>query len=272
MRIGFRRFRLRAVVTMVLVVTGIGIVCVGCGGKGTADQTSTTAAASGDTSTSGATATASRPPTTVPLSPGGRSAGSTTVATGSIGTSITTTTGVTATTQGATTATTRSTTTTARPTTTAARGEVVLRVTGSGSNRDFSMAELRAMPYIEGWGGWKNQLGNITPPTFWRGVPVTALMEPAGGGGSIVVVASDGYEQPFSAGDLGGDIVMYDPVTGDTVSTISGNLRAIIAYSENGAAIGSGQGPLRIAFVSPAQDQVTDGGKWVKWVVELRVN
>ena len=134
------------------------------------------------------------------------------------------------------------------------------------------MAELKAMPYVEGWGGWKNQLGNITAPTFWRGVSVTALTELAGGGSSIVAVASDGYEQPFSAGELGGAIAMYDPVTGDTVSTIGGNLLAILAYAENGAAIGSGQGPLRIAFVSPGKDQVTDGGKWVKWVVELRVN
>jgi hypothetical protein len=134
------------------------------------------------------------------------------------------------------------------------------------------MADLKAMSYTEGWGGWENQLGNITAPTFWRGVSVTTLMELAGGGGSVVVVASDGYQQTFTAAQLGGAIAMYDPVTGDAVSSISGKLRAIVAYSGNGAAIGSDQGPLRIAFVSPGQDQVTDGGNWVKWVVELRVD
>jgi hypothetical protein len=134
------------------------------------------------------------------------------------------------------------------------------------------MAELKAMSPVEGWGGWKNQLGNITAPTRWKGVAVSTLTDLVGGGSSVVVVASDGYQQTFSAGQLGGAIPMYDPATGDTVSSVTGGLRAIIAYSENGTAIGSDQGPIRLAFVSPGRDQVTDGSNWVKWVVELRVN
>ena len=88
------------------------------------------------------------------------------------------------------------------------------------------MADLKAMSYTEGWGGWKNQLGNITAPTFWRGVSVTALMDLVGGGNSIVAVASDGYEQTFSAAEVGGAIAMYDPVTGDTVTSITGSLHS----------------------------------------------
>ena len=44
------------------------------------------------------------------------------------------------------------------------------------------MAELKAMPAIQGWGGWKNQFGNITAPMQWQGVSVRALMELVGGG------------------------------------------------------------------------------------------
>jgi hypothetical protein len=132
------------------------------------------------------------------------------------------------------------------------------------------MAELKAMPYVEGWGGWKNQLGNITAPTRWRGVPVSALTALVGGGSGVVVVASDSYQQSFTAAQLNGGMTMYDPATGSAISQISGSLQVIVAYSENGGALGSGQGVLRIAFVSPEADQVTDGSDWVRLVAELR--
>jgi hypothetical protein len=271
----------RAVVILVLAAVVLGVACGGCGG-GSSGRTSKTAALSSDTSVSSAASTSPRPPTTAPISSGG---GSTASASGTTAGTVvpTTASGVTTTAAGATSATTAAATTTTRTaspttttvaptTTTTTKGEVVLRVTGSSGTTEFSVADLKAMSYTEGWGGWKNQLGNITAPTLWRGVSVTALTQSVGGGSSIVVVASDGYEQPLSAAELGGAIAMYDPVGGGVVSSISGTLQAIVAYSENGAAIGTGQGPLRIAFVSPGKDQVTDGGIWVKWVVEIRVN
>ena len=63
---------------------------------------------------------------------------------------------------------------------------------------------------------------------------------------------------------------MYDPTTGEPVSGISGSLRTILAYAKNGKSIGSGEGPLRIAFVSPEKDQVTDSDQWVKSVVSIK--
>ena len=148
---------------------------------------------------------------------------------------------------------------------------MVLRVVGPSGTKELSIADLKAMSAVDGWGGWKNQLGNITAPMQWRGVPVKALMQLVGGGGSVDVVASDGYEQSFSSAELDGAVPMYDPVTGADVSSISGSLSAIVAYSQNGKAIGSGEGPLRIAFVSPQKDQVTDGSSWAKWVVRINV-
>jgi hypothetical protein len=134
------------------------------------------------------------------------------------------------------------------------------------------MAELKGMSSVEGWGGWKNQLGNITAPTLWKGVTVAALAQLVGGGGGVVIVASDGYEQPFTAAELAGGVAMYHPSTGSQISTIEGSLKVIVAYSQSGAPIGADYGPLRIAFVSPENEQVTDGSSWVKWVVELRMN
>jgi len=147
----------------------------------------------------------------------------------------------------------------------------VLTVVGPSATREFSLAELQAMTATSGWGGWKNQVGNITAPMSWRGVSIASLMELVGGGSSVIVRASDGYEQQFSAAEIHGGVVTYHPVTGQTITSISGNLRAIIAYSLNGQGLPSDQGPLRLAFVSPQNEQVTDGSNWVKLVNRLTV-
>ena len=147
----------------------------------------------------------------------------------------------------------------------------ILTVTGPSGTQELSMAQLKAMPATEGFGGWKNKIGNITGPMPWKGVSVRSLMDLVGGGSSITVVASDGYEETLSASELAGGVTMYDPATKQAITSISGNLSVILAYSQNGAAIGSSDGPLRIAFVSSGQDQVTDGSNWEKLVVAIKV-
>jgi hypothetical protein len=265
------RFKHAGALAAVLIVIAALCLDLGCGGGGSEALVSTLTAEPTPTSRTAAL----RPPTTPPVSPNATSHVSTARTTGVGDTSAATTTqATTATSRGATTASSATTTrasTTSLATTTSARAEMVLRVAGSSVTKTFTMDDLKALPATEGWGGWKNQLGNITQPTLLKGVAVRALMDTVGGGSSIVAVASDGYEQTFAAGDLNGGVSTYDPATGDVVSTIGGSLSIIIAYSEGGMAIGSGQGPLRIAFVSPGKDQVTDGSNWVKWVVEIRV-
>ncbi|HEY5529066.1 MAG TPA: hypothetical protein VIL51_06400, partial [Thermoleophilia bacterium] len=108
------------------------------------------------------------------------------------------------------------------------------------------MAQLKALGSASGYGGWKNRVGNITAPMSWKGVSLSALMDQVGGGSSVQVTASDGYQQSFSSGELSGGVTMYDPATGDPITSISGKLRIIVAYSQGGSAIGSGEGPLRI--------------------------
>ena len=133
------------------------------------------------------------------------------------------------------------------------------------------MADLKAMPSSSGYGGWKNELSNVTGPNSWKGVSLLSLMElVGGGGGSVTVIASDGYTISLSAGEAAGAVSTYDPATGEPVSGVG--VRAIIAYAKGGGAIGSGEGPLRLALVSSDENQVTDSKLWVKKVVELRVD
>ena len=147
----------------------------------------------------------------------------------------------------------------------------ILSVTGPSGTQEFTIAQLKALPATEGYGGWKNRIGNITAPTLWKGVSVQALMGLVGGGSSVTLVAADGYKEDLSAGQLSGQVNMYDPTTGDAKTSIGGSLSIIIAYAQNGGAISSSDGPLRLAFVSPGQDQVTDGSSWEKMVVSITV-
>ncbi len=170
-----------------------------------------------------------------------------------------------------TTTATSATTTTAKPTTTTSKGLVALKLSGPSGTKQLSLADLRAMSATSGYGGWKNDLSNITGPVSWTGVSLKSLTELVGGGGSVTVVASDGYSQMLSSGQAAGQVTMFDPGSGETVSSINGSLRVIVAYAKDGAALSSSEGPLRLAFVSSAKDQVTPSKLWVRMVVELKV-
>ena len=244
--------------------------------------------AGGSTNTGATASTGAGSPATAPISTsvpaGSGTLGSTAGTTAAPSTATASTTGATAkatTTTGApakattttaetTTTTAKPTTTTAKPTTTTAKAPTALKISGPGGVRELSMAELKAMPATSGYGGWKNELSNITAPASWMGVALTTLMESVGGGGSVTVVASDGYTMTLSAGQARGAVNTYDPATGEPLSGVG--VRAIVAYAKGGAALGSGEGPLRIAFVSSDSNQVTDSDMWVKYVVELRVD
>ena len=142
----------------------------------------------------------------------------------------------------------------------------MLTLSGPSGTKTFTMAELKALPAVSGYGGWKNQVGNITQPAAWKGPSLSSLMKLVGGGSTVTVIASDGYSSTVIPGASKGT---YDPATGESTQGIS--VTAILAYSKDGGAIGGEEGPLRIAFVSPEKNQVTDGSDWARMVVELRV-
>ncbi len=259
-------------VAVLLLLAVLALAPAACGGGADDETTSTAATTGGATTVAGQTTTsAARATTTAPATPASTEGATTTApAASSTTTGATQTTAgssTTATTAKATTTTAKATTTTVKPTTTtAAQGPVVLTLVGPSGTKTFTMAQLKALPAVSGYGGWKNQLGNITAPMSWKGPSMSSLVKLVGGGGSVTVVASDGYSSSIVPG---ASKATYDPATGESISGIA--VTAILAYSKNGGAMGGDEGPLRVAFVSPEQNQVTDGSEWARMVVELRV-
>lgn len=159
--------------------------------------------------------------------------------------------------------------------TTAGAGEGILQVTGTGGTKSYSLAQLEKMPSKEGYGGMKSSTGRITPPVKVKGVLLDDLF--AGVGGlpadmAVTIGAKDGYDMTFSVEQLKtGDFITYDMVTGDE-KKVDGPLSVIVAYEYDGKPLDpAGDGPLRLAIVSPEMNQVTDGHWWVKWVTKAEV-
>ena len=134
---------------------------------------------------------------------------------------------------------------------------------------------LQAMPSTEGYGGTKNRLGTIVGPDQYEGVSASSLVSGVGGipeGYLVKVIASDGYAVSFTRDQvMNATFPMFDPATGNPITTITGNLQMIVAYAMDGMPLGSDVGPLRIALVSPAAEQVTGSSSWAKWVVRIEV-
>ena len=134
------------------------------------------------------------------------------------------------------------------------------------------MAQLKALPATEGYGGWKNRVGTIVGPDLYKGVTIDYLMGLVGGGTAITVVASDNYELEFDEDAVNGLVTMYDPITGNEITDIDGELTMILTYSVNGDPLPSENGALRIGFVSPVNDHVTYSGNWAKLVARIEVH
>jgi hypothetical protein len=262
------------ILSIVLLALAAAGVLSACGGSHDTSG-STQAPTSASDQTTGF-ADESSPGTVSTSSPTTQTAGTTTqslpqTTTTGAGDTITTASGSSTTAGVATTTAAKPTTTTSRSTTTTAGGPVVLKVSGPSRVKQLSMADLKAMTATSGYGGWKNDVQNISGPYAWKGVSVRALMDLVGGGGSVTFVASDGYSQTLSADMVGGSLTTYDPATGEEITSINDSVKAIVAYAKDGAALSSSEGPLRLAFVSPAKDEVTTSKYWVRQVIELDV-
>ncbi len=155
------------------------------------------------------------------------------------------------------------------------RAGTVLTVKGPSGTQELTMDDIKALPAVEGYGGYKNRLDNVTGPLIWKGVSVQTLMGMVGGGTRVTVVASDGWKLEFDAAtysdDVYGAFEMYNPATGATITEIEGEITMILAYAMDGGPLPSEDGALRIAFVSPDDDQVTWSGRWVSQVARIEV-
>ena len=78
---------------------------------------------------------------------------------------------------------------------------LALTLVGPSGTKVFSMTDLKAMPSVEGQGGYKNKVGTIVGPDQHKGVSLTALLDEVGGlpeGCGIKVIATDGYASTFT--------------------------------------------------------------------------
>lgn len=157
----------------------------------------------------------------------------------------------------------------------------ILTLTGPAGTQEFTMAQLKALAAVEGFGGFKNKVGTITGPDAFKGVSLAALITLAGGGTKVTATASDGYAVTYNADKLAGKVLLYNPTTGDTIhdpavegATIPAEVGAITAaliYEQDGEILSSDQAPLRIGFLSADENQVSHSGSWAKQLVALTV-
>ena len=151
----------------------------------------------------------------------------------------------------------------------------VLELQGLEDTQTLTMADLKAMPATEGWGGTVSSAGVISPPQQLKGVTLLELTDLVGGlqsGEGVNIVAKDGYGMTMSYEQIAqGDFITYDPGTGDE-NQVEGPLQVIVAYERDGKPIPSEEdGPLRLFIISPKNDNVVDGHWTVKWVDQIRV-
>jgi hypothetical protein len=151
----------------------------------------------------------------------------------------------------------------------------VLELVGPGGTKSLTMDDLKKLPAVEGWGGFKSSTGKITIPEMHKGVALEELCKLVGGLDAktgISVVAKDGYAMTISYDQITlGDFVTYDPSTGDEIK-VDEPLQIIIAYERNGQPMPEDtDGALRMMVVSSKNNQVVDGHWTVKWVNKIEL-
>jgi S-layer homology domain len=153
------------------------------------------------------------------------------------------------------------------------RSGTILTLKGPTGTQELTMADLKALQAVDGFGGWKNRIDIVYGPWALKGVSIKTLANLVGGGSEVTVKASDGYKLAFDlttySDDANGALVMWDPVTKLPVADIDGELSMVLVYALEGGPLPSDWGALRVGFISPADDQVTYSGKWVSQVAGL---
>jgi len=160
------------------------------------------------------------------------------------------------------------------PTPAAPIPDATLTIRSGDQSVTLTWEDIQEMPAYEGLGGLINSVGNVTPPSRYKGIPLEDLCGLIGGiteANSVCVVASDGYAMTFSYDQVAsGDFDTYDPVTGEN-APFDGKLWAVIAYEREGELLPEEEeGQFRLTVLGSPK-LVTDGHWWVKWVETIEV-
>ncbi|MFA5317605.1 MAG: hypothetical protein WC369_09315 [Dehalococcoidales bacterium] len=150
--------------------------------------------------------------------------------------------------------------------------EPALTITKGNQRQDFTLAEIKAMPAVEGWGGIISSSGVISGPFSQKGIPLLDILETVGSVNeteAVRIITEDGYSVTYS----------YDQITSGNFTTLEcstgkevphDKLTVVISYEEEGAALTDAIAPLRIAILS-SDTQVTEEQWWIESVEEIEV-
>ena len=146
----------------------------------------------------------------------------------------------------------------------------VLTLTYDDTTLSFTMSELKALPSVNGEGGYRRSTGTINGPYNITGVAFSTLLGllpalPANY--TLTAIAGDNWESNYSKAIIDGNLSGYT-LTGDPLDSIQSTM--VLAYELDGSPIPAGDGPLRIAFINE-DGNLTDGSLWAKYIVNLTI-
>ena len=155
----------------------------------------------------------------------------------------------------------------------AVQEDAALKISKGNTVETLTLAEIKAMPSIEDWGGKMRSTGDVEGIRQYKGVLLSDLCDLVGGLNpdiAVRVTARDGYSMTFSYNQVKqSDFVTYDAVSKNEMP--HEDLDMILAYASDGEEMTFKQGgPLRMAILS-SKDLVTDGHWWIKWVEEIEL-
>jgi hypothetical protein len=142
----------------------------------------------------------------------------------------------------------------------------------NGTQVTINETDIGQLTSYSGFGGYKNQLGNLKGYGNYTGVSLEALCNLVSGltnTSTVRVTATDNYSMSFTYAEVKGEFVTYDNVTGAEVNHTE-PLMPIVAYYLNDSSIPLSDGPLRLAIVSP-EGYATSSTYWVKLVVRIEI-
>ncbi|MDO8842280.1 MAG: molybdopterin-dependent oxidoreductase [Methanocalculus sp.] len=137
----------------------------------------------------------------------------------------------------------------------------------------LSLQEIRSLPSVEGYGYGISTVGIKIGPNWYRGVPITDLIDRVGGMGPddlVYVSAQDGYLWVYGEDQIHGEGFMT--LNEDLKEIHSPGLSIILAYERDGEPIGDDWGgPLRMIIISKTEGVIVEGSSWVKWVDTIEI-
>jgi len=146
----------------------------------------------------------------------------------------------------------------------------ILTLNYEDTSLSFTMSELKALPSINGEGGYKRTTGTISGPYNITGVAFSTLLgllPTLSANYTLTAIAGDDWESEYTKTIIDGNISGYTP-TGDPLDSIQSTM--VLAYELDGSPIPEGDGPLRITFINE-DGNLTDGSLWAKYIVNLTI-